>query len=158
MGRLEKARDFFLEKPTYSVRTVGMERINCTEGINGDLKILLDELNKYIYRNKGTTDFSIIQNKTERFAHTIYENATSNLAFPTYMGLMGTFIGVFMGLIGFVLPDLLREFGLNIDSSEESNITRLVYGVIVSMITSLCGSLLYNKIQSSSNRSKKDPG
>lgn len=139
MGRLEKARDFFLEKPTYSVRTVGMERITCTEGINGDLKILLDELNKYIYRNKGTTDFSIIQNKTERFAHTIYENATSNLAFPTYMGLMGTFIGVFMGLIGFVLPDLLREFGLNIDSSEESNITRLVYGVIVSMITSFMG-------------------
>lgn len=90
-------------------------------------------------RNKGTTDFSIIQNKTERFANTIFENASSNLAFPTYMGLMGTFTGVFMGLLGFALPDLLELFGMHIESPEESNITRLILGVIVSMVTSFMG-------------------
>ena len=139
MSRLEKARDFFLANPTYSVVTVGKDKAIDEANINGELLNLIKELNKYMSRNKGTTDFSIIQNKTERFANTIYENASSNLAFPTYMGLMGTFIGVFMGLVGFVLPDFLNEFGLGIISDEESNITRLVYGVIVSMVTSFIG-------------------
>lgn len=97
-------------------------------------------------RNKGTTDFSIIQNKTERFAKTLYENASSNLAFPTYMGLMGTFTGVFMGLLGFAVPDLLGLIGIEIESPEESNITRLILGVIVSMFTSFIG--LYFTIRS----------
>lgn len=139
MSKLEKARDFFLANPTYSVVTVGNDKAIEEKNINGELLGLIKELNKYMSRNKGTTDFSIIQNKTERFANTIYENASSNLAFPTYMGLMGTFIGVFMGLVGFVLPDFLNEFGFGIISDEESNITRLVYGVIVSMVTSFIG-------------------
>lgn len=139
MERLEKAKNFFLENPTYSILSIGNDKLIDESNIDGDLKNLVKELNKYMSRNKGTTDFSIIQNKTERFANTIFENASSNLAFPTYMGLMGTFVGVFIGLIGFVLPDLLREFGLDIIAEEESNITRLVYGVIVSMITSFMG-------------------
>ena len=139
MSKLEKARDFFLANPTYSVVTVGNDKAIEEKNINGELLGLIKELNKYMSRNKGTTDFSIIQNKTERFANTIYENASSNLAFPTYMGLMGTFIGVFMGLVGFAAPDLLGLIGIDIESSEESNITRLILGVIVSMFTSFIG-------------------
>lgn len=139
MSRLEKARDFFLADPTYSVINKGEDKAIDESNISSEMLNLIKELNKYMSRNKGTTDFSIIQNKTERFANTIYENASSNLAFPTYMGLMGTFIGVFLGLVGFVLPDFLREFGFDIISDEESNITRLVYGVIVSMVTSFMG-------------------
>lgn len=146
MARLERARDFFLATPSYSVVTKGEDKIIDVSNLDGELLGLVRELNKYISRNKGTTDFSIIQNKTERFANTMFENASSNLAFPTYMGLMGTFVGVFMGLIGFVLPDFLREFGLDIGSDEEANITRLVYGVIVSMVTSFLG--LYFTTQS----------
>lgn len=139
MARLERARDFFLATPSYSVVTDGEDKIIDVSNLDGELLELVKELNKYISRNKGTTDFSIIQNKTERFANTMFENASSNLAFPTYMGLMGTFIGVLMGLVGFVLPDLIGEFGFDIGSDEEANITRLVYGVIVSMITSAFG-------------------
>ena len=139
MARLERTRDFFLATPSYSVVTDGEDKIIDVSNLDGELLELVKELNKYISRNKGTTDFSIIQNKTERFANTMFENASSNLAFPTYMGLMGTFIGVLMGLVGFVLPDLIGEFGFDIGSDEEANITRLVYGVIVSMITSAFG-------------------
>ena len=139
MSKLEKARDFFLANPTYSVVTVGNDKAIEEKNINGELLGLIKELNKYMSRNKGTTDFSIIQNKTERFANTIYENASSNLAFPTYMGLIGTFIGVFRGLVGFAAPDLLGLIGIDIESSEESNITRLILGVIVSMFTSFIG-------------------
>ncbi|MCI6131282.1 MAG: hypothetical protein MR688_02235 [Prevotella sp.] len=139
MSKLEKARDFFLANPTYSVVSKGEDKAIDVSNINGELLNLVKELNKYMSRNKGTTDFSIIQNKTERFANTIFENASSNLAFPTYMGLMGTFTGVFMGLLGFALPDLLELFGMHIESPEESNITRLILGVIVSMVTSFMG-------------------
>lgn len=139
MSKLEKARDFFLANPTYSVVTIGNDKAIEEKNINGELLGLIKELNKYMSRNKGTTDFSIIQNKTERFANTLYENASSNLAFPTYMGLMGTFTGVFMGLFGFAAPDLLGLIGIDIESSEESNITRLILGVIVSMFTSFIG-------------------
>lgn len=146
MSKLEKARDFFLANPTYSVVTVGNDKAIEEKNINGELLGLIKELNKYMSRNKGTTDFSIIQNKTERFAKTLYENASSNLAFPTYMGLMGTFTGVFMGLLGFAVPDLLGLIGIEIESPEESNITRLILGVIVSMFTSFIG--LYFTIRS----------
>ena len=139
MSKLEKARDFFLANQTYSVVTIGNDKAMEEKNINGELLGLIKELNKYMSRNKGTTDFSIIQNKTERFANTLYENASSNLAFPTYMGLMGTFTGVFMGLFGFAAPDLLGLIGIDIESSEESNITRLILGVIVSMFTSFIG-------------------
>lgn len=155
MARLERARDFFLATPSYSVVTDGEDKIIDVSNLDGELLGLVNELNKYISRNKGTTDFSIIQNKTERFANTMFENASSNLAFPTYMGLMGTFIGVLMGLVGFVLPDLIGEFGLDIGSDEETNITRLVYGVIVSMITSAVGLYFTTKSNKTATEYKR---
>lgn len=141
LDKLEKAKNFFLENPTYSIVTRNGEKLIDESGLDGDLLNLVRELNKYMSRNKGTTDFSIIQNKTERFANTIFENASSNLAFPTYMGLMGTFTGVFIGLIGFVFSDFFNGIGIDLGTDEEANITRLVYGVLVSMITSFIGLL-----------------
>lgn len=141
MEKLEKAKNFFLENPTYSIVTRNGDKLIDESGLEGDLLNLVQELNKYMSRNKGTTDFSIIQNKTERFANTIFENASSNLAFPTYMGLMGTFTGVFLGLIGFVFSDFFTGLGLDFGADEEANITRLVYGVLVSMVTSFIGLL-----------------
>lgn len=155
MARLERARDFFLATPSYSVVTDGEDKIIDVSNLDGELLELVKELNKYISRNKGTTDFSIIQNKTERFANTMFENASSNLAFPTYMGLMGTFIGVLMGLVGFVLPDLIGEFGFDIGSDEEANITRLVYGVIVSMVTSFFGLLFTTRSNKAATEYKR---
>lgn len=104
---------------------------------NSSLHKLILELNKYTKKNHGTTDFSIIQNKTERKIEVAYEEATSRLAFPIYIGLMGTFLGVFMGLLFF-----------NIDLSHSSEgitdgaISNLIKGVLVSMSTSFFGLLL----------------
>ena len=134
MAKLEKAKEFFLETSQYKIVEVNGEKTISVGNVDGELKILINELNKYISRNKGTTDFSVIQNKTERFSNTIYEDAVSNIAFPTYMGLQGTFIGVFIGLLGFVLPNLI-----GISSDEESDVSRLVIGVVVSMVTSFWG-------------------
>ncbi len=97
---------------------------------------LIAELNEYSRKNIGTTDFAVIQNKTERYVKMQYDNAVSKLAFPTYLGLMGTFFGVFFGLV---------FFSLHSDSSSLANddkVYQLIHGVLVSMSTSFIGLLL----------------
>ena len=108
---------------------------------------LINELNKYIRRNIGTTDFAIIQNKTERFTETIYEHATSASSLPTYIGLMGTFIGVLVGLF---------FFSTNIfEMNDEEKIDGLIYGVMISMLTSLAGLIFTTMSNLSAASAKK---
>ena len=103
---------------------------------DSDLNNLIAEINNYIYKTKGTTDFSVIQSKVERKLNMRYDQSTARLAFPTYLGLMGTFLGVFMGIMAFVIG--FDGAGNLTDNA----IKELLIGVLVSMITSLCGLLL----------------
>lgn len=139
--KLEKAKNFFLADPSYSVKVNGDDRLIEEKELSDDLLKLVHELNQYISRNKGTTDFSIIQNKTERYASTLYENAVSNLGAPTSLGLYGTFIGVMMGLGGFVINLLLSLF-MDMGGNDEWGIILLIAGVFVSMLTSARGLYL----------------
>lgn len=128
---LSSVEAFFPDTPDYAVTGGDNKTTEITSSVEGDMQSLIAELNQYIECNKGTTDFSIIQNKTERRTDTVYERATAKLSFPTYIGLMGTFAGVLIGLIGFSI------FG-----NEETRIDNLVHGVMVSMVTSLVGLVL----------------
>lgn len=103
---------------------------------DAELKNLINDINAYIRKSKGTVAFSIIQNKTERRISMLYEIATSKLSFPTHIGLMGTFLGVALGLIFFSLE--MSDSGGVTDSAIHS----LISGVLVSMFTSFCGILL----------------
>lgn len=99
------------------------------------LKLLINELNDYIKKNLGTTDFSIMQHKTDRYVDAMFEDAVSRISFPTYLGLMGTFLGVLIGLSSFNITD-----GSTVVTDEK--ISNLINGVLVSMFTSLMGLLL----------------
>lgn len=103
---------------------------------NSDLNNLISEINNYIEKTKGTTDFSVIQSKVERKLNMRYDQSTATLAFPTYLGLMGTFAGVFMGILAFVVG---FDGAGNIT---DSSIQDLLIGVLVSMFTSLLGLIL----------------
>ncbi|WP_073211722.1 hypothetical protein [Xylanibacter ruminicola] len=120
---------------------------NDYESGSTSLQKLIEELNKYVRQNVGTTDFAVIQNKTERFTETIFENSTSNLSMPTYIGLMGTFTGVFLGLFVFSVNLM------NLD--DDGKINGLIYGVMISMLTSLCGLFLTTKSNHQASRAKK---
>lgn len=100
---------------------------------DAELKNLIKDINDYIKKSKGTVAFSIIQNKTERRISMLYEIATSKLSFPTHIGLMGTFAGVFVGLIMFLIGTFISG-GIT-----DTTIQSLISGVLVSMITSFCG-------------------
>ena len=103
---------------------------------NSDLNALIGEINKYVCKSRGTTDFSVIQNKVERKLNMRYDQSTTHLAFPTYLGLMGTFSGLFLGILTF-----LFGFG-NVDGITDDSIKNLLIGVLVSMSTSFVGLLL----------------
>lgn len=114
---------------------------------------LIKEINEYTRNNRGTTDFSVIQNKTERKINVLYEDAISRIAFPTYIGLMGTFIGVFLGLAFF-------SYGLSnsSDGITDDAISNLIKGVLVSMFTSFFGLGLLISSHSAAAKTKKEIG
>lgn len=139
--KLKVVRNFFKRNKDYEVYGVAEDsQLNPYVAEDGsDLRSLIMELNEYTKKNHGTTDFSIIQNKTERKVNMLYDNATSRIAFPTYIGLMGTFLGVFLGLLFFT-----SGLGLSTDGSgiTDETIGNLISGVLVSMSTSFIGLLL----------------
>lgn len=103
--KLEVVRDFFTKRRDYEVYGEAEDsQLNpYVAEVGSSLHSLINELNEYTKKNHGTTDFSVIQNKTDRKINVLYDNATSRIAFPTYVGLMGTFAGVFLGLLFFTI-------------------------------------------------------
>lgn len=139
--KLEIVRNFFSKKRDYEVYGEAEDsQLNPYIAEEGSsLHTLIIELNEYTKKNHGTTDFSVIQNKTDRKINVLYEDATSKIAFPTYIGLMGTFIGVFLGLLFFTI-DLATS--ANGEGITDETIGNLISGVLVSMSTSFVGLLL----------------
>lgn len=96
------------------------------------------ELNHYIVSHNGAAEYSVIKDKTERILDGKYDFASSKLSVPTYIGLFGTFLGVYIGLKCF-------NYGL-VDAADgitDAMVRELVGGIIVSMVTSLIGLLIY---------------
>ena len=142
---LKKLGRFFSKNDEYATSEVQIYNgykmttnilIKDVAGEDSELKNLIGDINAYIGKSKGTVAFSIIQNKTERRISMLYEMATSKLSFPTHIGLMGTFAGVFLGLVMFLVGTLFSG------EITDSTIQSLITGILVSMITSFFGILL----------------
>lgn len=136
-------KDFFKRKKDCSYSTfileVSKETVVQLDKVgmdNSDLNLLIGEINHYISKTKGTTDFSIIQNKVERKIAMCRNQALAKLSFPTHLGLMGTFLGLFLGIITFL-------WGFDgVNGITDESIQNLLIGVLVSMSTSFIGLLL----------------
>lgn len=133
--------NFFSKKEEYGTyeTEINNEAISQLKqvGVEGsDLNTLIAEINHYVAKTKGTTDFAVIQNKVERKLNMRYDQSVAKLAFPTYLGLMGTFAGVFLGISMFI-----GGFDGAGNITDES-IKNLLFGVLVSMSTSLIGLFL----------------
>lgn len=114
---------------------------------------LVSEINDYITKTNGAVEYAVIKDKTERRIDSLYEFATSKISFPTHLGLMGTFFGVYIGLKCFNAG--LGQGGGGIT---DQMIKELIGGIIVSMMTSLIGLVLMtiSNIHASSVQKKVD--
>ena len=98
---------------------------------------LVSEINDYITKTNGAVEYAVIKDKTERRIDSLYEFATSKISFPTHLGLMGTFSGVYIGLECFNAGLGQGDGGIT-----DQMIKELIGGIIVSMVTSLIGLFL----------------
>lgn len=95
-----------------------------------------NSINIYLLRNKGAvSDFNLIKDIVERNCDSLEEEISSQTPLPLYLGLMGTVLGIVLGL-GMVSQQ--TDFAKDIDLFT----TRLMKEVAVAMIASFVGILL----------------
>ena len=160
MRNLQLFRDFFNKKSEYETIDVGYDGSTKKQLWNvaadgTELHTLIGDINDYLASCKGTATFNIIQNKTERRLTKLYDKAASKASFPTHLGLMGTFLGVFLGLGAFLISSANNPEGIT-----DGAIHSLILGVLVSMLTSFVGLVLStcanNSISNAKNKSDDD--
>jgi biopolymer transport protein ExbB/TolQ/archaellum component FlaC len=99
----------------------------------GKFAEMTSHVNKFLRKNRGTAEFSIIKNIIERRIENLENTVSSNISLPLYIGLMGTFIGIITGLV-------FIAFGKGLDMDKDIN--GLLGGVVIAMVASFIGLLL----------------
>jgi hypothetical protein len=95
-------------------------------------------LNTYLLRNKGVaSDFHLIKDIVERNCDSVEEDIHQTISLPLYLGLLGTFLGIVVGLVKISGIDFAGE-GNGMDLA----ISALLKGVMIAMIASFFGLLL----------------
>lgn len=135
LRKLDKFKGFFSNSENWKVEEKESGYAIHIENSSEDLTELVGEINEYLEKNEGTTDFGIIKDKVENRLEALHEDATSKISFPTYLGLMGTFFGVWIGLQSF-------KIGVEQAGVSDEIVSALIGGIIVSMVTSLVGLVL----------------
>src|SRR6218665_2175630 len=109
---------------------------------NGNFDSICIYINRYLIRNRGAaSDFNLIKDIVERNTNAVEEDINLSIGIPLYLGLMGTMIGIVIGL--FNMPDL----GIVLDTKAKDvmlndGIALLIGGVKIAMIASFSGLLL----------------
>src|ERR1035437_9524221 len=109
---------------------------------NRVFKKILFSINTYLIRNnKGASDFNLLKDIVERNTDAIEEDINLTVAVPLDLGLMGTMIGIVIGL--FNMSDLTETVnGSLTDEKLGGGISVLLGGVKIAMVASFVGLLL----------------
>jgi hypothetical protein len=100
-----------------------------------------ESINTYLVRNKGAVaDFNILRDITQRNLDAHEEEITIMLPLPLYLGLLGTMLGVVIGLFSIPVLDI-RSFNDGQGISNLSGVNELINGVKFAMIASAVGLL-----------------
>lgn len=117
----------------HMVETVAQLKVSSKDA-SPVLKEIFKSLNKYLIKNKGAvSDFHLMKDVVERNCEVVEEEINIQQPIPLYLGLMGTMIGIIVG-IGFIA----FSGGLDSDSLVD-NISSLMTCVAIAMIASLVG-------------------
>lgn len=107
---------------------------------NANFEKILFSTNNYLIRNHGAaSDFNLIKDIVERNTDAVEEDINSSIGVPLYLGLMGTMIGIVIGL--FNMPELGTIIGDTkvMDLKLNEGIGLLIGGVKIAMIASFIG-------------------
>lgn len=106
--------------------------IECNASNNQVFTEILLSINSYLIRNSGaSSDFNLIKDVVERNSSAVEEDINMTVGVPLYLGLMGTMLGIVIGL--FFMPEL------NAGAKLDTGIEILIGGVKIAMIASFSG-------------------
>lgn len=112
--------------------TVDVSQINITHK-NPTLSNIKEALNMYLVKNKGAvSDFSLMKDIVERYCGSEDDEITVMQPIPLYMGLMGTMIGIIVG-IGVI--------AINGGVEKLTNVSSMMTCVAIAMVASFLGIL-----------------
>ena len=104
------------------------------DGASPTLVEIEHSLNMYLQKNKGAaSDFYLMKDVVERYCDADEEEITTQQPIPLYLGLMGTMVGIIVGVIYIVATK-----GFSGDSITES-VTQLMTCVAIAMTASFIG-------------------
>jgi hypothetical protein len=103
---------------------------------------ILFSINNYLIRNRGaSSDFNLIRDIVARNTDAIEEDINLSVSTPLYLGLMGTMLGIVIGL--FSMPDMAQAVDAVANNGLlNEGISSLIGGVKIAMIASFTGLLL----------------
>ncbi len=111
--------------------------IKCTGKVSATFSDILNAINNYLLRNKGAvSDFNLIKDIVDRNVDNEEEAISSNLPIPLYLGLIGTMLGIIIGLIA--MPSLSETTGQTTANTMQG-VDALLAGVKIAMIASVVG-------------------
>lgn len=142
--------NIFLESsPAVSSSPAGSERnpetIDLIQAQNPSetFQKIINSTNEYLRVNKGAAaDFNILKDVAERYAEAQDNEVQSTIATPLYIGLLGTFAGVIIGLSSLVWTGLQGTSDADASFITDHNIPSFLFGVLIAMAGSMCGLLL----------------
>ena len=107
---------------------------------SSEFRKILDSINNYLHKNKGAvSDFMLIKDIVERNCDSKEEEITIQTPIPLYIGLMGTMLGIIIGIGRIAIMG--GGFSAFIDNPQQA-IGELMGGVAIAMLASLTGILL----------------
>jgi hypothetical protein len=115
-----------------------IDLIRKKEGGNAVTDKIVYSLNTYLLRNKGVaSDFHLIKDIVERNCDSVEEDIHQTVSLPLYLGLLGTFLGIIVGLVKISGIDFGGE-----NNGMDLAISALLKGVMIAMIASFFGLML----------------
>ncbi len=112
------------------------------------LRDVIKTINNYLKKNKGgAADFHLIKDIVERHTDSIDEEINHKLPVPIYLGLMGTVLGIIVGLFSLKFQFDSTTSSLNGELFVNS-VSGLINGVKLAMICSFVGLTLTTLLSS----------
>lgn len=101
-------------------------------------------INNYLSNNKGSvSDFHLMKDIVDRNCDAKEEEINTQIPVPLYLGLMGTMIGILVGIFYLWLSgDLSALLSVEKGQNGANGVEALLGGVALAMISSICGILL----------------
>ncbi|CAN5915213.1 hypothetical protein BH24BAC1_BH24BAC1_16260 [soil metagenome] len=154
---LESGNIYLLEEDPEALMTTaaaggqGAATIDLIEVQNpsADFSKIIQNTNEYLKRNKGAAaGFDILKDVAERYSEALDTEVQSTIATPLYVGLLGTFSGVIIGLSSLIWTGLgtPEESGAGTVAGSsfitDQNIPSFLFGVLIAMTGSFFGLLV----------------